>query len=78
MVSGPQAKRWHKACLVCGGKGAKLPRPGCGKVLDSSAKLDIDGAIWCRECLVGRLLLEHFPDFTKKNKCVLPSVTFTN
>lgn len=56
VVLGPHGKRWHKACLVCGGKGAKPPRPGCGKVLDSSAKLDVDGAVWCRECMVFRFL----------------------
>lgn len=52
VVPGPQNSRWHSACLVCGGKGAKLPRPGCGKKLDSAAKTDRDGGVWCRECMV--------------------------
>ena len=52
VVPGPQNSRWHAACLVCGGKGAKLPRPGCGKKLDSAAKTDRDGGVWCRECMV--------------------------
>ncbi|KAF8475430.1 hypothetical protein JB92DRAFT_2770334, partial [Gautieria morchelliformis] len=52
VVPGPQNTRWHAVCLVCGGKGAKLPRPGCGKKLDSAAKTDHDGGVWCRECMV--------------------------
>lgn len=52
VVPGPQNSRWHATCLVCGGKGAKLPRPGCGKKLDSAAKTDHDGGVWCRECMV--------------------------
>jgi hypothetical protein len=60
VVPGPQGRRWHSSCLVCGGKQAKgrggrrvNGQPGCGKQLDSSAKRDTDaGGIWCRDCLV--------------------------
>ncbi|RDX56003.1 hypothetical protein OH76DRAFT_1396348 [Lentinus brumalis] len=57
VVPGPQGSRWHGACLICGGKEAKGRRkeegkPGCGKKLDSAAKTDKDGGIWCRECLL--------------------------
>jgi len=54
VVQGPQGSRWHSACLVCGGKGSKKSdgRPGCGKRLDSAAKCDRDGGVWCRECLM--------------------------
>ncbi|KAG1833949.1 hypothetical protein EV424DRAFT_1364684 [Suillus variegatus] len=57
VVPGPQGSRWHGSCLVCGGKGANKGRrdksqPGCGKKLDSAAKRDIDGGVWCRECLL--------------------------
>ncbi|KAI8995507.1 hypothetical protein BD414DRAFT_479743 [Trametes punicea] len=57
VVPGPQGSRWHGACLICGGKEAKGRRkedgkPGCGKKLDSAAKTDRDGGVWCRECLL--------------------------
>lgn len=60
VVPGPQGRRWHSSCLVCGGKQAKgrggrrvNGQPGCGKQLDSSAKRDTDeGGIWCRDCLL--------------------------
>ena len=58
VVPGPQGSRWHSSCLVCGGKGLKEAArrdpnvPGCGKRLDSAAKTDGDGGVWCRECLV--------------------------
>ncbi|OCH96531.1 hypothetical protein OBBRIDRAFT_765352 [Obba rivulosa] len=57
VVPGPHGTRWHVACLVCGGKEARGRRkeegkPGCGKKLDSAAKTDSDGAVWCRECLL--------------------------
>ena len=57
VVPGPQGTRWHANCLLCGGKEAKGRRkeegkPGCGKKLDSAAKTDCDGRVWCRECLV--------------------------
>lgn len=57
VVLGPQGSRWHAACLVCGGKEARGRRKddgkaGCGKKLDSAAKTDAAGNVWCRECLV--------------------------
>jgi len=57
VVPGPNGTRWHAACLVCGGKEARGRRkddgkPGCGKKLDSAAKTDRDGAVWCRECML--------------------------
>lgn len=59
VVAGPQSTRWHASCLVCGGKGGKLPRPGCGKRLDSAAKTDINGDVWCRECMVSPTILNE-------------------
>lgn len=64
VVPGPQGTRWHAGCLVCGGKrevrkgvwgrGERAKgEPGCGKRLDSAAKGDGEGGVWCRECLVG-------------------------
>ncbi len=65
VVPGPQGTRWHASCLVCGGRkdltaarllgreDKKKGQPGCGKRLDSAAKSDGEGGIWCRECLVG-------------------------
>jgi len=62
VVPGPQGSRWHSACLVCGGKGSRGRRdankPGCGKQLDSAAKSDGNGGVWCRECLVSYVYLE--------------------
>ena len=59
VVPGPSGTRWHSACLSCGGKnrrgrtGRRNPgEPGCGKKLDSAAKSDPDGGVWCRECWV--------------------------
>ncbi|EMD41763.1 hypothetical protein CERSUDRAFT_110337 [Gelatoporia subvermispora B] len=57
VVPGPHGTRWHAACLVCGGKEARGRRkdegkPGCGKKLDSAARTDSGGAVWCRECLL--------------------------
>ncbi|KZT06837.1 uncharacterized protein LAESUDRAFT_725596 [Laetiporus sulphureus 93-53] len=57
VVPGPQGTRWHQSCLLCGGKEAKGRRkeggkPGCGKQLDSAAKTDSNGRVWCRECLL--------------------------
>ncbi|KXN89897.1 hypothetical protein AN958_04901 [Leucoagaricus sp. SymC.cos] len=66
VIPGPQGSRWHIDCLVCGGKRPpsksnswmlgrgeeKKKEPGCGKKLDSAAKTDADGRIWCRECLL--------------------------
>lgn len=65
VIPGPQGTRWHVGCLVCGGKKERLKGfvfghgrngkkdlPGCGKRLDSAAKTDGEGGVWCRECLV--------------------------
>jgi hypothetical protein len=59
VVPGPSGTRWHSACLSCGGKnrrgrsGRRNPgEPGCGKKLDSAAKSDPEGGVWCRECWV--------------------------
>ena len=61
VVPGPQGSRWHAGCLICGGQEAKGRRkeegkPGCGKKLDSGAKTDKDGGVWCRECLVSHII----------------------
>ena len=69
VIPGPQGTRWHASCLVCGGKkestaGRQLGRreakgkgePGCGKKLDSAARCDSNGGVWCRECLVSNLM----------------------
>ncbi|THU91751.1 hypothetical protein K435DRAFT_758827 [Dendrothele bispora CBS 962.96] len=61
VVPGPQGTRWHQTCLVCGGKRTpstlfykpreeKKNEPGCGKKLDSAAKGDGEGNVFCREC----------------------------
>lgn len=64
IVPGPGATKWHKPCLVCGGRKAASKRssgvwttkddvkgPGCGKKLDSAAKGDVsEGILWCRDC----------------------------
>jgi len=69
VVPGPQGSRWHSACLVCGGKAATAAirkglrnpeEPGCGKKLDSAAKTDGEGGVWCRECRVS-FLMECLP-----------------
>ncbi|KAF9569702.1 hypothetical protein CPC08DRAFT_701595 [Agrocybe pediades] len=65
VVPGPQGTRWHASCLVCGGKREvtrtyllgrsredKKDVPGCGKKLDSAARTDGEGGVWCRECLL--------------------------
>ncbi|KAF7303314.1 hypothetical protein MKEN_01295500 [Mycena kentingensis (nom. inval.)] len=63
VVPGPQGSRWHASCLVCGGKRPptkpwairdekKKGVPGCGKKLDSAAKRDAAGRVWCRESFV--------------------------
>ncbi|KAJ3895051.1 hypothetical protein GG344DRAFT_39640 [Lentinula edodes] len=61
-VQGPNGTRWHVMCLVCGGKKAptrgvlrgrderRKDEPGCGKRLDSGAKTDDGGSVFCREC----------------------------
>ncbi|KAA1468175.1 hypothetical protein DENSPDRAFT_833390 [Dentipellis sp. KUC8613] len=57
VVPGPQGTKWHATCLVCGGMEAKGRngrrkdgKAGCGKKLDSSAKSDVNGHVWCRDC----------------------------
>ena len=59
VVPGPSGTRWHAACLSCGGKERRgrvgrrdRGEPGCGKKLDSAAKSDSEGGVWCRECWV--------------------------
>ncbi|TFK30573.1 hypothetical protein FA15DRAFT_662562 [Coprinopsis marcescibilis] len=64
VIPGPQGTKWHSACLVCGGKKVRpvswygvrkdenSKTPGCGKKLDSAAKSDEDGNVWCRECML--------------------------
>jgi len=59
VVPGPKGTRWHSTCLICGGKdvanrkgrGEDAKQAGCGKRLDSAAKSDGKGGVWCRECL---------------------------
>lgn len=38
---GPAGTKYHKKCLKC---------RGCSKELDSGAKVDFDGYLWCRKC----------------------------
>jgi hypothetical protein len=46
-VPGPRGIKWHKKCLVCSSKSkGKL----CGKALDSSARVDEQGQVRCRQC----------------------------
>ncbi|KZS92937.1 hypothetical protein SISNIDRAFT_466337 [Sistotremastrum niveocremeum HHB9708] len=57
VVPGPGGTRWHASCLICGGKGTKPSRnksdkPGCGKKLDSAARMDSYRRAWCQECLI--------------------------
>ncbi|KAG1885761.1 hypothetical protein F4604DRAFT_1878383 [Suillus subluteus] len=80
VVPGPQGSRWHASCLVCGGKGANKGRrdksqPGCGKKLDSAAKRDIDGGVWCRECLLLLPLDLRNPQADSPIKPLVPSLT---
>ena len=73
VVSGPQNSLWHGNCLVCGGKGANPPHPGCGKKLDSAAKTDREGHVWCRECMVSDL--RHTCQSLSSHSCILASPT---
>lgn len=67
VVPGPQGTKWHSTCLVCGGKDATNRKgrreddkqPGCGKRLDSAAKADGEGGVWCRECLVSLMYARY-------------------
>lgn len=46
-IPGPRGIRWHKKCLVCSSKSrGKM----CGKLLDSSARVDEQGQVRCRQC----------------------------
>lgn len=40
-VLGPMGRRWHRQCLVCF---------GCGRGLDSEARVGADGRVGCGEC----------------------------
>lgn len=73
VVPGPQGTRWHASCLICGGRrettrsqllgrGREEKSKGCGKKLDSAAKSDREGGVWCRECLVSSFCLNVVPD----------------
>ncbi|EGN97523.1 hypothetical protein SERLA73DRAFT_124207 [Serpula lacrymans var. lacrymans S7.3] len=83
VVPGPQGSRWHATCLVCGGKGAGKGRgkrkdePGCGKRLDSAAKSDGEGGVWCRECLLLLPLSLRTPQVSAESptKPLVPSFT---
>ncbi|KAF9229437.1 hypothetical protein BS17DRAFT_743516 [Gyrodon lividus] len=80
VVPGPQGLRWHATCLVCGGKGAGKGRrdksqPGCGKRLDSAAKRDTEGGVWCRECLLLLPLHMRNPQVESPIKPLVPSFT---
>ncbi|RPD63078.1 hypothetical protein L227DRAFT_543842 [Lentinus tigrinus ALCF2SS1-6] len=80
VVPGPQGSRWHGACLVCGGKEAKGRRkeegkPGCGKKLDSGAKTDKDGGVWCRECLLILPLTRRGSPSPTRSTPLVPSYT---
>ena len=79
VVPGPSGTRWHSACLSCGGKnrrgrtGRRNPsEPGCGKKLDSAAKSDPDGGVWCRECWVGFSLARWTRDMLIALQLLLP------
>ncbi|KAG9314484.1 hypothetical protein JVU11DRAFT_5281 [Chiua virens] len=80
VVPGPQGSRWHATCLVCGGKGTEKSRrdklqPGCGKRLDSAAKRDTEGGVWCRECLLLLPLAMRNPQVEPPLKSLTPSYT---
>ena len=73
VVPGPQGTRWHASCLICGGRrettraqllgrGREEKGKGCGKKLDSAAKSDREGGVWCRECLVSFCYLNAVRD----------------
>lgn len=88
VVPGPHGTRWHSSCLVCGGKKEPPPtwvlnisreerkkdEPGCGKRLDSAAKSDGEGGIWCRECTL-LLGLPTSPQSSPTRTPLVPSYT---
>ncbi|KAF8078482.1 hypothetical protein FPV67DRAFT_1465418 [Lyophyllum atratum] len=88
VVPGPHGSRWHASCLVCGGK-KQAPKgfgiwrgrgekrktePGCGKRLDSAAKTDAEGSVWCRECLL-LLGVGGSPQTSPTRSPLVPSLT---
>ncbi|KAJ7110073.1 hypothetical protein C8R44DRAFT_271813 [Mycena epipterygia] len=87
VVPGPQNTRWHASCLVCGGKkpatkpwGVREERkkgePGCGKKLDSAAKGDGEGGVWCRECsLLLPVSMRGSPHGSPTRAALVPSYT---
>jgi len=90
VIPGPQGTRWHASCLVCGGKkeitaGRQLGRreakgkgePGCSKKLDSAAKSDSSGGVWCRECLL-LLGVGGSPQNSPVRSPLVPSFTGTS
>ncbi|KAF8807538.1 hypothetical protein BYT27DRAFT_7098630 [Phlegmacium glaucopus] len=91
VIPGPQGTRWHASCLVCGGKkeitaGRQLGRrretkgkgePGCGKKLDSAARSDSSGGVWCRECLL-LLGVGGSPQSSPTRSPLVPSFTGTS
>lgn len=81
VIPGPQGTRWHSSCLVCGGKKTRpiswygreeKGKPGCGKRLDSAAKSDGEGGVWCRECIVS-FWCDHVSDAFLTMYCLAPS-----
>ncbi|KAJ6621229.1 hypothetical protein B0H10DRAFT_2019325 [Mycena sp. CBHHK59/15] len=92
VVPGPQGSRWHASCLVCGGKkevakgwGARVRDerkkgvPGCGKKLDSAAKSDGEGGIWCRECsMLLPVGMRGSPQGSPTRSPLVPSYTGTS
>ncbi|KAJ7494611.1 hypothetical protein B0H11DRAFT_909887 [Mycena galericulata] len=87
VVPGPQGSRWHASCLVCGGKKEptklwvvkeerKKGVPGCGKKLDSAAKGDGEGGVWCRECsLLLPVGMRGSPQGSPTRSALVPSYT---
>ncbi|KAJ7727838.1 hypothetical protein DFH07DRAFT_851572 [Mycena maculata] len=87
VVPGPQGSRWHATCLVCGGKKEptkhwvvreerKKGVPGCGKKLDSAAKSDGEGGVWCRECsLLLPIGMRGSPQGSPTRSALIPSYT---
>ncbi|KAI0094729.1 hypothetical protein BDY19DRAFT_914262 [Irpex rosettiformis] len=78
VVPGPQGSKWHGGCLICGGAEAKGKRKvpgkaGCGKKLDSGAKVGVEGGVWCRECLL--LLPPHLRQTSTVKSPVAPIST---
>ncbi|KAJ7706037.1 hypothetical protein B0H17DRAFT_1192587 [Mycena rosella] len=89
VVPGPHGTRWHATCLVCGGKKTNVKPwaareekkkgvPGCGKKLDSAAKGDGEGGVWCRECsLLLPIGMRGSPQGSPTRSALTPSYTGT-